>query len=634
MLGLSSRRAVCLFAVAACAVMSGTAWADGTQTLGDPVGITVATGTDVIVAGKGLIDAQPGSINIDIPADVTVKQVLLYWEGQETSESGQGATDDILVEGLPVVGQRIGGASFFFQTSDIYVWSSSYRADITALGLVTNGSNSIEIDGLDFDYANDGAGLLVIVDDGITTADIDLRDGNDCAFYLFYSPNDITEPVVYEFAADTVDRDARLSLFVASVSHPRPSVIRVWQDDVLIQEIVDELDSNDGNEWDSDLIDVTIPAGSTKLTVQLFSEDAGTGEFAGNMPASMTWVVSNLTLYQPMAECTGMIGDKVWEDTNENGCQDDDELGIVGVTVNLYDACQGGIMIDSTVTDENGEYSFTGLCAGQYRVEIVAPAGYVETEADASCTGGDEDDSDCVNGSICVTLPDDDTVDLTNDCGLYIPDGGEEGCTIGFWKNHLKKWCATGYSPWDKVGDVFILPDEMASLADKTLYEALRLKGGSQLTDKAALLLKQAVAAVLNAAHPNVEYGIIDPLAVIDAVNVALATLDAGQIMDLQGALDELNNSDCPLSGKCKKGKWGKGKPGKWWKNNKHNHCEKVKNFLKKKWNSCRSQVENKWNHCDNDWEKSWNNSSNNNWKNNWKGNNSWKGWGSRNCRR
>src|SRR3990172_6353519 len=115
--------------------------ADGTETLGTP-GIIIASGSGVIAGGTGLIP-QPGMITIDVPAGTTVKQVLLYWEGQHTSPSGD---NKIKVNGNEITGNLIGGPTLFFSN----VKSSTYRADITALGLVNPGSNTLKVEGLIF----------------------------------------------------------------------------------------------------------------------------------------------------------------------------------------------------------------------------------------------------------------------------------------------------------------------------------------------------------------------------------------------------------------------------------------------------------------------------------------------------
>ncbi len=65
----------------------------------------------------------------------------------------------------------------------------------------------------------------------------------------------------------------------------------------------------------------------------------------------------------------GRIGDTIWRDWNGNGVQDAGEEGIAGVTVKLY-AADGTTLLATTTTDANGNYSFPGLVAGTYVVEV------------------------------------------------------------------------------------------------------------------------------------------------------------------------------------------------------------------------------------------------------------------------
>ncbi len=187
----------------------------------------------------------------------------------------------------------------------------------------------------------------------------------------------------------------------------------------------------------------------------------------------------------------------------------------------------------------------------------------------------DDDDKDRRRGEECDDGNDINTDGCRNDCTLpFCGDGivdpgeecddgnnkdcdgcsddcqveGSQGCTLGYWKNHLDSWAATGYAPSDTLGSVFDIPGSFSSLADDSLLDALMYSGGPGTIDKARLLLKQAVAALLSAAHPGVAYGIADPQDVVDAVNDALATMNKGAIESLQSELDGLNNAGCPLN--------------------------------------------------------------------------------------
>jgi hypothetical protein len=121
---------------------------------------------------------------------------------------------------------------------------------------------------------------------------------------------------------------------------------------------------------------------------------------------------------------------------------------------------------------------------------------------------------------------------------------GNEGCTPGFWKNHPDLWHT--YSPEDLVGDVFIIPAELSALADDTLMEALNYDGGKGAIGAARNLLRHAVAALLNAADPDVNYAMSEA-AIIADVNAALATLDKGTIEMLKNDLDYYNNAGCSI---------------------------------------------------------------------------------------
>ena len=71
------------------------------------------------------------------------------------------------------------------------------------------------------------------------------------------------------------------------------------------------------------------------------------------------------------------IGDKVWNDINNNGVQDAGEPGVAGVTVTLF-AGDGTTVIATTISDGAGNYIFTNLEAGNYVVGFSGlPAGYV-----------------------------------------------------------------------------------------------------------------------------------------------------------------------------------------------------------------------------------------------------------------
>ena len=118
----------------------------------------------------------------------------------------------------------------------------------------------------------------------------------------------------------------------------------------------------------------------------------------------------------------------------------------------------------------------------------------------------------------------------------------DEGCTLGYWKNHTDRWCES-YRTCDLFGAVFV--NAPPNLANLTLLEALNLGGGGINN-----LARQAVAALLNACSDEVDYAGYsdDPQLVINAVNAAFRTGGKEPGM-LAYQLDVLNNSGCPLGG-------------------------------------------------------------------------------------
>ncbi|MEA2769670.1 MAG: serine-aspartate repeat-containing protein, partial [Acetobacteraceae bacterium] len=74
---------------------------------------------------------------------------------------------------------------------------------------------------------------------------------------------------------------------------------------------------------------------------------------------------------------TASIGDIAFADQNATGLESgfDAGPGVAGVTVELLNST-GTSVLATTTTDSNGLYNFSGLAAGVYEVEFIAPTGY------------------------------------------------------------------------------------------------------------------------------------------------------------------------------------------------------------------------------------------------------------------
>ena len=110
------------------------------------------------------------------------------------------------------------------------------------------------------------------------------------------------------------------------------------------------------------------------------------------------------------------IGDRVWEDKNYNGIQDAGEVGVSGVTVKLLDSA--GAVLAITTTNTTGNYLFSNLNPGDYKIQVVSPSGYFVTRKDLG--GNDTLDSDIdASGTTVVTTLSAGGNDLKWDAGLY-----------------------------------------------------------------------------------------------------------------------------------------------------------------------------------------------------------------------
>nr|WP_229734117.1 T9SS type A sorting domain-containing protein [Flavobacterium orientale] len=117
-----------------------------------------------------------------------------------------------------------------------------------------------------------------------------------------------------------------------------------------------------------------------------------------------------------------------------------------------------------------------------------------------------------------------------------------DGCTIGYWKNHTDRWCAT-YSTTTLYGSVFV--NAPNGLANKTLLQVVNLGGGGVNN-----LGRQSVAALLNACHADINYPTpySTVQSIINAVNAAFIA-GGNAPGQLASQLDQLNNTGCPLGG-------------------------------------------------------------------------------------
>jgi hypothetical protein len=127
------------------------------------------------------------------------------------------------------------------------------------------------------------------------------------------------------------------------------------------------------------------------------------------------------------------------------------------------------------------------------------------------------------------------------------------GFTPGYWKNHAEEWYRTDYMPMDKVRLIFgithtdLIKNGKMDLnkdgQDDTLMDALGYKGGNDLRGKVQILLRAAVAGLLNESALGDYYPPYDDVdELIMAVNAAINTSNKTIINNLAGQIDYWNN--------------------------------------------------------------------------------------------
>jgi protocatechuate 3,4-dioxygenase beta subunit len=152
---------------------------------------------------------------------------------------------------------------------------------------------------------------------------------------------------------------------------------------------------------------------------------------------------SDMTLDFGFWQPSVSVGDRVWFDTNKDGIQDEGEPGIAGVTVTLT-LSDGSPAVDvfgqpvgPIITDANGNYLFTNLPLGTYKVSVTPPAGMelttpTLTPVSQTLTAHGESDLTLDVGFWLASVTVGDLVwfDLNND-GIQDPDeSGIEGVTL------------------------------------------------------------------------------------------------------------------------------------------------------------------------------------------------------------
>jgi hypothetical protein len=123
--------------------------------------------------------------------------------------------------------------------------------------------------------------------------------------------------------------------------------------------------ANVGNDYiDSDVW--TKYANGTGVTGSFY---VAKSKHVSNIDAGITTSGGQNSAVQAVSSGSGSVAGRYFQDKNKSGYEDGGDSGVTGATVRLM---QGDRVVASTKTDGNGNYKFSGLDAGNYRVEFQA----------------------------------------------------------------------------------------------------------------------------------------------------------------------------------------------------------------------------------------------------------------------
>jgi 5-hydroxyisourate hydrolase-like protein (transthyretin family) len=116
------------------------------------------------------------------------------------------------------------------------------------------------------------------------------------------------------------------------------------------------------------------------------------------------------------------LGNYTWIDADANGVQDAGEQPIAGVIVTLTGTDGAGNTVTATTTtDSGGQYLFSNLAPGTYKVTFTAPTGYTTTFPDKGANDATDSDADRTTGMTVTEVLESGENNLTYDAGYFQP---------------------------------------------------------------------------------------------------------------------------------------------------------------------------------------------------------------------
>ena len=132
---------------------------------------------------------------------------------------------------------------------------------------------------------------------------------------------------------------------------------------------------------------------------------------------TLTPGMNDLTRDAAMYEVKASIGDYVWNDLNQDGIQDNNEVGIPNVTVRLFDCSEN--IIATTITNAAGLYNFSNVTPGLYHLQFYAPTGFAFSPKKQGANSFADSDADPSTGKTTCDTVKGAQIILDWDAGMY-----------------------------------------------------------------------------------------------------------------------------------------------------------------------------------------------------------------------
>jgi len=136
---------------------------------------------------------------------------------------------------------------------------------------------------------------------------------------------------------------------------------------------------------------MTIKRILTIFFILIFVFLASFSSFSSQNDVNAQIILPSITFVFPTATRTPTpinVGNFVWDDLDHDGRQDAGEPGLANITVQLWNGAKTAL-IDSDVTNSNGNYTLIAPTPGDYRVRVVLPSS-LDAFSPKDLAGGDD----------------------------------------------------------------------------------------------------------------------------------------------------------------------------------------------------------------------------------------------------